>query len=203
MTLGLRATQARTDGDPSFRPRSQNFIAGQLTRRVDPTVAFSWKMAPELALFGRMQTGFRTGGLAVARMIGRVADFRPDAIALAELGIRRLRQGPTGLALTATLSQARWRDIQADLVTRRGLPYTANIGDARIGAVEGTADWVPIPGFNATLSFLYTGNRVRGHWPIRRCATIAVCPIRRRSPPAAAYATNGLRARRTGWEWRP
>lgn len=162
VTLGLRATQARTDGDPSFRPRSQNFIAGQLTRRVDPTVAFSWKMAPELALFGRMQTGFRTGGLAVARMIGRVADFRPDAIALAELGIRRLRQGPTGLALTATLSQARWRDIQADLVTRRGLPYTANIGDARIGAVEGTADWVPIPGFNATLSFLYTGNRVRG-----------------------------------------
>lgn len=47
-------------------------------------------------------------------------------------------------------------------MTRRGLPYTANIGDARIGAVEGTADWVPIPGFNATLSFLYTGNRVRG-----------------------------------------
>lgn len=162
LTLGLRATQARTDGDPSFRPRSQNFIAGQLTRRVDPTVAFSWKLAPELAMFGRVQTGFRTGGLAVARLIGRVADFRPDAIILAELGLRRLRQGPTGVAFTATLSQARWRDIQADLVTRRGLPYTANIGDARIGAVEGMADWVPFAGFDATLSFLYTGNRVRG-----------------------------------------
>ncbi|KQS01557.1 TonB-dependent receptor [Sphingomonas sp. Leaf357] len=190
-TLGLRGTLARTDGEPSFRPRGGEYVRGRSTRRVDPTAAFSWKLNPGLAVFGRVQTGYRTGGLAVASGIGRVADFRLDKILVGEVGIRRLRQGETGLSLQAALSYARWENIQADLVNRRGLPYTDNIGDARIQAFEGTVDWVPIRGLRGTLAFLYTHNRVMG--PLADSSISA----NRRLPETPAFAAAGT----LGYEW--
>lgn len=190
-TLGVRGTLARTDGEPSFRPRGGEYVRGRSTRRVDPTAAFSWKLNPGLAVFGRVQTGYRTGGLAVASGVGRVADFRLDKILVGEVGIRRLRQGETGLSLQAALSYARWENIQADLVNRRGLPYTDNIGDARIQAFEGTADWVPIRGLRGTLAFLYTHNRVTG--PLADSSAAA----NRRLPETPSFAA----ASTLGYEW--
>ena len=70
LTAGGRATTARTDGDPSSAPRSKNFVKGRSSQRVDPTLALSWQLAPQLALFSRFQTGYRTGGLAVAAAQG-------------------------------------------------------------------------------------------------------------------------------------
>ncbi|MGN6819853.1 MAG: TonB-dependent receptor domain-containing protein [Sphingomonas sp.] len=162
LTAGGRATMARTDGDPSSTPESENFVKGRLSRRFDPTVAMSWRLTPQLALFARFQTGYRTGGLAVARGIGRVADYRPDAITVGEVGIRKLRAGPTGLSFSGSVSIAGWRDIQADLIDRRGQPYTANIGNARIQTGEGNIDWVPVPGLHLESSFLFTDNIVSG-----------------------------------------
>lgn len=162
VTAGARATAARTDGDPSATPRSATFVKGRLSRRLDPTLAFSWQVAPHLALFTRFQTGYRTGGLAVAAGVGRVADYRSDAITVSEIGIRKLRDGPTGLAFSGSVSVAHWSNIQADLINRRGQPYTDNIGDARIEAAEGALDWVPIAGLRAEASFLLTDNKVSG-----------------------------------------
>ncbi|WP_254602948.1 TonB-dependent receptor [Sphingomonas bacterium] len=183
VTLGARLTIARVDGEPDFKTINTNFVKGRSTRRVDPTAGFSWKLTSDLALYGRFQTGYRTGGLAVARGIGRVADFGSDSIRVGEIGVRKLRSGATGLSLTAAVSYARWTDIQADLVNRRGLPYTDNIGNARITAVEGTADWVPIVGLRATAAFLYTQNSVTG--PLADLSS----PAHRRlpdTPPIAA-----------------
>lgn len=162
VTAGGRATVARTDGDPSSAPQSANFVKGRLSRRLDPTLAFSWQVGPHIALFTRFQTGYRTGGLAVAAGVGRVADYRSDAITVSEIGIRKLRDGPTGLAFSGSFSLARWSDIQADLISRRGQPYTNNIGNARIEAAEGTLDWVPVAGLHAEASFLLTDNEVSG-----------------------------------------
>lgn len=162
ITLGTRLTVGRTDGEPSSTPRGGSFTRGRSARRIDPTVALSWRLAPDLALFGRFQTGYRTGGLAVAAGVGRVSDYISDVIEVGEIGIRKLRSGPTGLAFSADVSVAHWSNIQADLITRRGQPYTANIGDARIRTVEGNIDWVPIAGVHATGSFLYTANQVSG-----------------------------------------
>jgi iron complex outermembrane receptor protein len=162
LTGGLRLTVARTDGNPSSTPRSANFVPGRSTRRIDPTLALSWQVAPRFALFARLQSGYRTGGLAVAPGVGRVADYQSDEIRVGEIGLRKLRNGPTGLALSSSLSMARWRNIQADLINRRGQPYTANIGDARIETVEGNIDWIPVAGLRATGSFLFTKNRVSG-----------------------------------------
>lgn len=76
--------------------------------------------------------------------------------------MRKLRDGPTGLAFSGSLSMARWSDIQADLINRRGQPYTDNIGNARIEAAEGTLDWIPVAGLRAEASFLLTANEVSG-----------------------------------------
>lgn len=162
LTGGARLTSARTDGDPSATPRSANFVKGRLTQRVDPTLAASWRLRPALALFARFQSGFRTGGLAVAPGVGRVADYKSDAIQVAEIGVRKLRSGATGIAFSGSASIAHWTNVQADLITQRGQPYTANIGNANIRALEGNLDWVPVPALRLQAAFLLTDNQVRG-----------------------------------------
>ncbi|MFX5734386.1 TonB-dependent receptor, partial [Acinetobacter baumannii] len=66
LTAGTRFTAARTDGEPSVRPRNNSFIKGRATRRVDPTLGLSWLIDKRTAVFARLQSGYRTGGLAVA-----------------------------------------------------------------------------------------------------------------------------------------
>ncbi len=195
VTIGGRYTSARTDGDPSAKPRANNFVRGRLTQRLDPTIAASWRIARELALFARFQSGYRTGGLAVAAGIGRVADYKSDAITVVEAGIRKLRSGPTGLAASGSISGARWEDVQADLITQRGQPYTANIGNAKILAVEGNIDWIPVGGLRAQASFLLTDNRVEG--PV---ADLSKRNNRRlpETPPFAAHAALSY-----SWEAQP
>jgi len=174
------------DGEPSSTPRGGSFTKGRSTHRVDPTLAFSWRLAPTLALFGRFQTSYRTGGLAVAAGTGRVADYLSDVIQVGEIGIRKLRAGPTGLAFSLDLSTAHWSNIQADLITQRGQPYTANIGDARIRAIEANFDWVPVSGLHAGGSIFFTANRV-----IRPIANASKRDNRRlpETPPLAAVAS--------------
>ena len=191
ITIGGRVTTARTDGEPSTQPRAEDFVRGKSTRRFDPTAAISWLIAPRLAAFARFQSGYRTGGIAVARGIGRVADFQSDSIRVGEIGLRLERGGPTGLAMTTGLSFAHWSDIQADLFNRRGQPYTANIGNADIVALEGTGDWVPIRGLHASFAFLYTYNRLDG--PLAQLSVLA----NRRLPETPPFAGNiGL-----SYEW--
>ncbi len=184
VTGGGRVTIARTDGEPSFSPRGGSFVAGRTSRRVDPTAAVDWRLTPTLAAYARVQSGFRTGGLAVARAVGRVADFNADSIRVGEFGLRRLHTGELGLSFTGALSFARWRDIQADLINRRGLPYTVNLGDARITALEGTAEWTPIRGLHAGGSFLYTSNHITG-----TLASLST-PAHRRLPETPPLAVN-------------
>lgn len=162
MTVGGRFTSARVDGEPSATRRPNAYIKGRSTQRIDPTLALSYRLAPDVALFARYQTGFRTGGLAVAQGIGRVANFAPDSIAVGEVGLRRLRSGTTGLGLSVSAATARWRGIQADLLNRRGQPFTTNLGDANIQTLEAAIDWVPVVGLSVAASALYTYNRVRG-----------------------------------------
>jgi iron complex outermembrane receptor protein len=183
-TVGGRATRARTDGEPSIKASQNNFVRGRATFRFDPTLAVSWLLAPRFALYGRFQSGFRTGGIAVARGIGRVADFRSDSIRMGEVGFRFERRSRTGFAGSTAVSYARWNDIQADLINRRGQPYTANIGNAEIYAFEGKADWVPVVGLHTAVAFLYTYNQVDG--------TVAQSSARvnRRLPDTPPFAAN-------------
>jgi outer membrane receptor protein involved in Fe transport len=192
VTAGARLTVARTDGEPSFRSRVNDYVEGRSTRRIDPTLAFNWRLAPTLTAFGRAQTGYRTGGLAVARGIGRVSDFQSDSIRVGELGLRWLRRGETGLSATTAVSLARWTAIQADLVNRRGQPMTANIGNALVQAFEGTLDWIPTRGLRAVVNFLQTYNKASG-----ALADLS-SPAHRRLPDTPPFALSGD----LGYAWR-
>ncbi|MFD1788330.1 TonB-dependent receptor [Sphingomonas floccifaciens] len=190
LTAGARGTAGRTDGSPSATPVSGSFVRGRSTRRVDPTLAASWQIASDLAVFSRFQTGYRTGGLSVAPGIGRVADYRSDSITVGEVGVRHVRHGTHGVAASLGVSVARWRDIQADLINRRGLPYTDNLGDARIQTLEGTLDWIPLTGFQVQGAFLLTDTLVSG--PVADLSS----PDNRRlpnTPPFAAHAAVSYR----------
>jgi outer membrane receptor protein involved in Fe transport len=145
VTAGARYTRARMDGDPSTTSRSP-FIRGRSSSRVDPELAAALRLSSRLTLFSQYQQGFRTGGLAVAPGAGRVATFADDRIRVGEVGIRLVRHGATGIALVGSVSYARWSEIQADLVSNLGFPYTANVGDGRIVSFEGSFDWVPVKG---------------------------------------------------------
>lgn len=187
ITLGARATVARIDGEPSSKPRSDAFVKGRSTRRIDPTVAISWVIAPQTAAFARFQSGYRTGGVAVARGIGRVADYNADSITVGEIGIRRLHEGPTGLTFSGSFSVAHWTGAQADLINRRGQPYTVNLGDSRINSLEGSVGWTPLRGLNATGSFLYSRYSARG-----AIADLATRPPRRLPETPSFSARGGL-----------
>ncbi len=162
LTLGGRVTAARVDGEPSITPRSKNFVRGRSTTRVDPTFGFAWALGGDWTAFGRYQSGFRTGGLAVAAGIGRVANFESDSIQMVEAGLRHVRRGTTGLSASVSLSHARWKAIQADLLNRAGQPVTSNIGDARVDALEGWIEWVPQPDWHLTGAVFVTDNEVTG-----------------------------------------
>lgn len=161
-TLGVRGTIARAEADPSVKPRGGGFFTGQKTQRFDPTVALTYVLAPGLSAYARYQSGYRTGGLAVARGVGRVAEFTPDTIDMGEFGLRMLHGGAHPLTLTFAASHANWRNIQADLFTRAGQPFTTNIGDAKISTLEATAAWRPLAGLDLDAAALYTSNQVTG-----------------------------------------
>ena len=152
VTLGARVTHQRTDGEPIDGARINAFIRGRSVTRIDPTLAASWALHPGLAAYARVQSGFRAGGITVAAGVGRVADLRPDTIRVAELGIRKERRGPTGVAGSAGLSIADWRHVQADLVDRNGFPFTTNLGDSRIHGLEAEVNWIPVPGLRGDLA---------------------------------------------------
>ncbi len=162
LTLGGRLTAARVDGEPSITPRASHFVRGRSTTRIDPTLGFSWMLGGAWTAFGRYQSGFRTGGLAVAAGVGRVANFESDSIQMVELGLRRVRRGETGLSASISLSHAHWSAIQADLLNRAGQPVTSNIGDARVDALEGWIEWVPQRDWHLTSAVFATDNEVTG-----------------------------------------
>ncbi|TXC71926.1 TonB-dependent receptor [Sphingomonas ginsenosidivorax] len=169
ITVGGRLTHQRTDGDPIASLRTTNYIRGRSTTRLDPTLGASWLLAPRLAAYARYQSAFRTGGITVAQGVGRVADLLPDTIRVAEIGLRRDRHGPIGLAGSIGLSLTDWRHVQADLVDRLGFPYTANLGTTRFRGLEGNLDWVPLSGLRfATAVFLNDTRVPVGSGPSRR-----------------------------------
>lgn len=172
LTAGARYTDARMDGDPSTTARIA-YIHGLSTSRIDPQAGLSYRLGPRLALFAQYQQGFRTGGLAVAPGIGRVANFRDDRVTVGEAGVRLVRSGATGLAGVAAVSYARWRNIQADLVSQTGFPYTDNVGNGRIAGLEGMLDWVPRIGLRLTGGLFLNRSRL--------------------VDPAPAYAASGER----------
>lgn len=192
LTGGLRLTIARTDSEPS-RGAFTSYIRGKTAQRLDPTLALLWTVHPGLSAYVRFQTGYRNGGVTVARGVGRVADFGSDSIEMVEAGGRVKPGGGTRLELSGSLSYARWSDVLADQVTRRGTPVTTNIGNARLVTAEATANWHHPSGWRLAAAMVYTWNR------LRPSEAVAGPAPTRRLPDTPAFV--GRIA--TGYEWQP
>ena len=159
LTAGARVTHSRMDSDASLTT-TPNFVHGRSTTRIDPQAGLTVNAGPSMVLFAQYQQGYRTGGLSVARGVGRVATFDDDTIKVGEVGLRLIRHGARGLSAVAAVSYARWNHIQADLVTLAGFPYTTNVGNGRIAAFEASLDWAPIDGLRATAAMFLNKSRL-------------------------------------------
>ncbi|MBH1992559.1 MAG: TonB-dependent receptor, partial [Sphingomonadaceae bacterium] len=123
-----------------------------------PSASLLTDAIPGVTLYARFQQGFRPGGLAVDDQ--RVRRFQNDRVSTFEAGFRKGVPGRDTLALSANIAYTDWRDIQADVTDRIGLPTTANIGDGRI--YTGEARIVARPTARLTLdgSIIYNDSRL-------------------------------------------
>lgn len=113
---------------------------------------------PGITLYARFQQGFRPGGLAVDDQ--HIQRFRNDRASTWEAGLRSGVPGIDRIALSANFAYTRWRDIQADVTDRIGIPTTANIGDGRIYTLEGRVAVRPLPRLTLDGSIIYNDSRL-------------------------------------------
>lgn len=185
LTAGLRYSLSRTDSRPA-RNGQISYIGGKPEKRFNPTLALLWHTAPGLALYARFQTGYRNGGVTVARGVGRVASFDPDSIMLGEVGARYTAL--PGLTFASALSYAHWSNVLGDLVTLRGTPISTNLGPAKIFAFEASANWDSGTGWSLGAAVIRTDNRITGEIPLQSA------PKNRMLPSAPKFsATANLR----------
>lgn len=162
LIAGGRLTYGRSAAALLDEPAVDAALPAQSVWRFAPTIALSWQASDRLIGFVRFQKADRAGGVEVAPSGDAELSRRyaSDSVAMAELGFR-LGTGGTGrFSAGATLSMARWTGVQADLIDINGLPYTANIGDGRIYALDAQFEWRPVGGLTLGASTFFNLSRL-------------------------------------------
>ena len=148
LTVGGRGTYADASGHLLAVRSEEGASRVRHEWSVSPSVGLTWKAASDLSFFLSYDEGQRAGGLAVSSngVEETTQRFEPDSMSAVQGGVRFGREAPGRLGGSVIASYARWKDIQADLIDDAGLPYTANIGDGRITALEAQLQWMPLSG---------------------------------------------------------
>lgn len=165
-TVGGRLTNSRLSGealDPiaalSFADIARAEAQADRSETIFlPSFALLTDAIPGVTLYARYQQGFRPGGLAVDDQ--RVRRFQNDRISTAEIGFRKGVAGRDAIAISANLAYTDWRNIQADVTDRIGLPTTANIGDGRIYTAEGRIVVRAMQRLTLDASIIYNDSRL-------------------------------------------
>lgn len=144
-TIGGRLTFARSVGNLLDSPVEKSKEPFRNELRFSPTLALNWHPSAKFSAFFHYQQGYRAGGLAVAPSGSALESrkFATDDLIMGEFGIRLGQREQGRLSIRAAIFYADWNDIQADLIDRSGLPYTANIGSGRIYGLDGDIVWRP------------------------------------------------------------
>jgi iron complex outermembrane receptor protein len=147
LTVGGRVTYNKEEG--GLRQDSTNF--DEPTRRMvrlSPGGRMTFQLSKTAVAYVRYERAHRAGGIAVAEgALGpSVRRFETDSLSSLEAGVRIGQLARTGYELSTSVSNARWNDVQADLIDATGLPFTTNLGDGRIRGLEIEAAWRPITG---------------------------------------------------------
>lgn len=165
-TVGGRLTNSRLSGealDPVSALSSADLARAEAQADRSETIflpsfALLTDAIPDVTLYARYQQGFRPGGLAVDDQ--RVRRFQNDRASTVEIGFRKGVPGRDTIAISGNLAYTDWRNIQADVTDRIGLPTTANIGDGRIYTVEGRIVVRPVPRLTLDGSIIYNDSRL-------------------------------------------
>jgi outer membrane receptor protein involved in Fe transport len=165
-TFGGRLTNSRLSGealDPVAALSNADILRAEAQADRSetiflPSASLLTDAIPDVTLYARFQQGFRPGGLAVDDQ--RVRRFQNDRVSTAEIGARKGVPGRDAVAFSANVAYTDWRNIQADVTDRIGLPTTANIGDGRIYTVEGRVVVRPTQRLTVDGSVIYNDSRL-------------------------------------------
>ncbi|WP_162987006.1 TonB-dependent receptor [Sphingomonas paeninsulae] len=147
-SVGGRAELTRSEGSLLERAQGDVSEPSRIDVRLSPSLGVGWHVHDGLLVFGRIQQGARSGGLAISPLGDRTTSkrFQADILKAVELGFRAGSKETTRAWLSATLSYAHWTNIQADLIDGAGLIYTTNLGDGYIVGVEAQGGISPVAG---------------------------------------------------------
>lgn len=173
-TFGGRLTNSRLTGEALDPVETLSLAAiaraeAQANRNETiflPSFSLLTDALPGMTLYARFQQGFRPGGLAVDDQ--HVQRFRNDRASTAEIGFRHGVAGADRIAVSGNFAYTRWKDIQADVTDRIGIPTTANIGDGRIYTLEGRIAVRPLPGVTVDGSIIFNDSRLNRPAPFVR-----------------------------------
>ncbi|MDB5712750.1 MAG: TonB-dependent receptor [Sphingomonadales bacterium] len=146
ISAGARAEISRSEGSLLERAQGDVSEPSQVDFRLSPSLGIGWNVRHDLMIFGRYEQGSRSGGLAVSPLGDRTTSrrFQDDTLQAIELGFRAGNSETKRAWLNATLSYARWKNIQADLIDSAGLIYTTNLGDGYILGIEAQGGLSPL-----------------------------------------------------------
>jgi outer membrane receptor protein involved in Fe transport len=165
-TLGGRFTLNRLEGqaiDPIAALSATDLAraeaqANRSEKMFLPSFSLLTDRLAGVTLYARFQQGFRPGGLAIDDQ--RIERFHNDRMSTVEVGMRKGVAGRDPFAIALNAAYTDWRDIQADLTDRLGLPTTANIGDGRIYTLEGRVAVRPTSALTLDGSIIYNDSRL-------------------------------------------
>lgn len=123
-----------------------------------PTAALSWKFWQGMIGYLRYQEGFRPGAqqLTGSGDQAAVTRFQPDGVRTSEVGMRFGTDAGSRLSGGLSYAYSRWSRVQADLVTRSGFPYIANLGSAKVHYLSANLAWKATSELSLELSGFYT-----------------------------------------------
>jgi iron complex outermembrane receptor protein len=152
VTLGQRATFVHTSATVGSAALTEHVTLYRHAVSATGSYGVDWHPDPTLSIFLQLQQGYRPGGLSLPTTSEGVPGerYKSDKLAMGELGLRIDNPAHSRVSLRGAVFYAEWDDIQADLIGRSGLPYTASVGNGRIAGFDGEIGWRPLPNLELT-----------------------------------------------------
>jgi len=150
VTLGARLYSTRVSAAAVTRQPALNGEAdftGALTDQgFAPRLAAQYQFSSHAMVYAQAAEGYRAGGFNTSGPLGQMFStaagapqpyrrFGGDKLWMFETGAKARAWGDRVTVRTAVF-YSRWSNVQSDLTLRSGLPFTANLGDARNVGVE-------------------------------------------------------------------
>ena len=142
-TVALGARAFNISGKTSSDVTSERFAPRSFKRRADfsgvsPKISLQWEAAPGDLIYAVISEGYRAGGInsGGARPLAAAREtFAPDRLRNYEVGAK-LQAFDGHMVAHSALFYDVWKNIQTDQFRPSGIPYTTNVGDARVAGIE-------------------------------------------------------------------